>query len=273
MRRTAAILTVIALLGCSEEPESAPPRRPPQKMTPTTPPPPVIVRRILAGGGLEGLAGIDATLLPPAEVERLMRLAYPGQPSNLVTVRDGDAFYNARALAALRFSDRTILLVQNENGEDCHACTGRTSIFYFDAAAQRLTNSFPLALEGADWGGAQEIRLVDIGGPALLLRSDFQQMGYFFEDYRLFRLAAGRVEALGEFPSLASNDGTIEDVLYRVQLAGAALSADGRAVILRYVGRQTNQPAGTVRPIEEERTVTLDGDADGWTENWGREAW
>jgi hypothetical protein len=267
------LFLAFTLVGCSEESEPPPPP-PPASLRMTPPPQPfVMVERILAGAGLEGLPGFEATLLPQAEAERLMRLAYPGQPSQLVTVRDGAELYNARPFAALRLPERTILIVQNENSTDCHACSGRTSLFYFDAAGQSLTNSFPLVLEGADWGGPQEIRVIDVGGPTLLLRSDFQQQGYYFEGYQLARLALDRVELLGTFPSLASNDGTIEQVIYRVQLAGAGLSGDGRSLTLRYTGRQTSQPNAVVRPIEEERSITLDGVADPWVQGWGQQAW
>jgi hypothetical protein len=268
----AGLSLALALPGCSEPPEPPPPPPPKMRMTPPQQPF-AIIERVLAGAGLEGLPRIEATLLAQAEAEQLMRLAYPDQPSQLVTVRDGEQLYNARAHAALRLTGRTVLIVQNENSEDCHACTGRTSIFYFDEAGQRLTNSFPLVLEGADWGGPQEIRAVDVGGPTLLLRWDFQQQGYFFEGYHLARLAPDRVVLLGAFPSMASNDGTDENVLHRVQLAGAGLSADGRSLELRYAGRQTTQRTGAVRPIEEQRSVTLDGVEDAWIATWGHGSW
>ena len=266
----AAFLLSALLTACSPEPRNVPA---PQPEAPAPAPRPIVVERVLDGGGLAGLPGLGATLLPAAERDRLMPLAYPGQPSNLITVRDGDALYNARPLAAFRLPDRIVLLVQNASSETCHACSGRTSVFYFDPGGQRLTHSFPLALDGADWGQPQEIQLVDVGGPSLLLHWDFQQQGYYFEGHVLYRLGGSRIEPLAEFPSLGSNDGTIDPVIYRVQLAGAGLSADGRSLTLRYAGRQTTSATGAVRQIEEDRSVTLDGVADAWVQPWGHSPW
>lgn len=128
-------------------------------------------------------------------------------------------------------------------------------------------------LEGADWGEPQEVKLIDVDGPALLLRWDYQQMGYYGAGYNLFRLGQSRIEPLAQFPSLRSNGGTSENLIYEVRLAGAELSGDRRRVILRYVGHLTNQATGGVRTIEDEQTVTLDGTHDAWIENWGIESW
>ncbi len=268
--RSLFILSVVSvLIACSDNPEDTEIARPNYS-------PPVetgeLSKVVLAGAGLPGLQSFDSSIMLPAEeLNALFSAAYGGRAPGTVTVTANDGavpeLLDAQPYVAFRNGAMLVLLVTHVNAQDCHACAGRTSVFYFNAADKSLAQSFPLSIQGNDWGEPQDMQLVKLpdGNTAGLFKWGGGNQGYFCGGYQIIRFGDNGVELAAKFPS--EFDDTSATGTASVGLSGVGPGPGGNSLQLRFSGK-TQDDDGNMKPINEDRKVTLDGHPDAWIDDW-----
>lgn len=260
---------VSALMACSDNPEDTEIARPEYS-------PPVettdLSKLVFAGAGLSGLKLLDgAAVLPADELNALFSIAYGGRAPGTVTVTtDGGwapELLDAQPFAAFRDGNKLILLVTHMNAADCHACSGRTSVFYFNADDRSLAKSFPLAIQGTGWGEAQEMQLIQLpdGETAGLFMGGGGGQGYFCTSHQIIRFGTNEAKLVADFPSGYDDAGA--NGTTSIDLVGIGPASDRNSLQLRFAGK-TQDDAGNIKPINEDRTVTLDGQKEAWIDEW-----
>lgn len=222
---------------------------------------------VLKGGGLRGLPKIaESAKLSATLMNELFALAYDGRAAGRVMVENADGeLLDARPQVAFRTPQNIILLVSHASASDCHACSGSTSVYYFDTAGKRLVQGYPFSMPGAFWGQSEQFDIVSMGdGFGAVASSGSMWQGYACSFAGIFRFASGGPREVGGFTSAYDTTGAGGGT--RVELQGAELDG-GDNLKLRFVGR-AQEADGSVKQIAEERVLTLDGVEDSWLSDW-----
>lgn len=220
------------------------------------------------GAGLAGLRKVSPRqILAADELARLFALAYDGQtPRRFVVSRDGENFL-AEPVLAFRTNDGIAMFVDHVAEEDCHACSGFTSVVYFDPSGEQVRRRFPFAISGSGWGSEAANFVSPLDGSGYLVYSvgGGGGQGYFCESVRLFSLDESGVRQVADFPSSFSDAGAGGST--DVTLVGIGVIDGGQSLRLRFEG-SASDTTGDARPVSEERILTLDGQSDGWLSDW-----
>lgn len=232
-------------------------------------PPAELPHYILAGGGLRGLE-----LFPRSRLEstgtmmRLFSAAYANSPTPTGAFERDGVHYDSRPQFAFRDGNRIVLIVNHASPaeEQIHADAGGSSVFYFNADGSGPTRSFPQALTGTTWGAEANTYLVILNGtPAAISEAGGTFQGYSCSNRTITFFGAQGISTLPAFPTLYENSGASGGT--EVSLVGAAVSADGAGLDLRYEGHETS-PEGTLRPVALSRSLRFDGGGAEWIREW-----
>ena len=269
---TAAIALAMGLAACSQPVDEVESPAQPSAASPNTsegskP------EMLLAGGGLAGLRLLSPSeRLSADEMAELFERAFPEQSAGKVASKrksDG-ADLDAKPFAAFRSNDRTILIVENRSEEDCKACSGAVSVYYFDSQGVELTKSMPHVIESGTWGEPSTARLARLpDGRALLVLMPFWMgQGFTSESVDLYTFESAGPRQLASIPkTLGDDNGLTIGQPYEIKAIGIAPSSDSQTIKIRYAG-QIGGEDGNPSRIEEERTITLDGVDDAWLKTW-----
>ncbi len=221
-----------------------------------------------AGGGLQGLTSIKPEMLLDTDsMVQLMSVVFSKQGTAQIIVDDGENNYDAKPLAAIRFGNEIIFLVNNTNTNDCHNCSGATSVYYMSSDGSVVKAAYPFTFSGNGWGGSSRLEaiLLPNGGLGILLSSGFTAQGYTCGSYDLVQVAPGRPHRLTNFPDGYDDSGNFGPST-TLSLVGMEWVSNEK-LRLHWDGSRKSEN-GEFTPLMEDREVSLDGSEPGWIANW-----